>query len=132
MRVGCLGDIVFEVTNDKLFTPANLKQAGKAKYSTHQIHGRKGLVEFIGVDPDTFSFEMQISSYLGVEVDKEIEKIRTYMRSGKTLPLVVGNKSYGEYRWVITGYTANVKNTDANGNTTVATVSVSLQEYLRE
>ena len=132
MRVGCLGDIVFEVTSDKLFTPNNIKQSGKAKYSTHQIHGRKALVEFVSVDPDTLTFEVQISTYLGVNVDKEIEKIRTYMCSGKTLPLVICRKSYGEYRCVITGYSVHVKHTDTNGDTTVATVSISLQEYLRK
>ena len=132
MRIGCLGDIAFEITSDKLFTPGNMKRTGKARYSSHQLHGRKALTEFVGVDPETFTFDMQLSSYLGVNVDSELEKLRAYMNSGKTLPLVIGRKSYGEYRWVITAFTANVKHTDGNGNTIYATVSVTLQEYLRK
>ena len=47
------------------------------------------------------------------------------------VPLVIGNKGYGKYRWSVLDHKMKMKTYDGRGNVTSATVSVSLQEYLR-
>ena len=131
-KIGCLGDIPFEVSGNKIQTPKNIKWSGSARYATHQLHGGDALTEFVGNNPDKFSFKMLLSAYLGVDPQKMVAKIVKYCREGKALALVIGDKLYGKYRWTIVSYDIDMTTTDGEGNVTSMTVSVSLQEYLRK
>lgn len=129
--IGCLGDIPFEVSSSTIQTLTNAKWSGAAKYSTHQRHAGNALTEFVGCDPDKFSFDMVLSAFLGVNPMRLVEKIITYTREGRTLPLVIGDKAFGRYRWTITNYNVRLQTTDGAGNVLTVTVTVNLQEYLR-
>ena len=59
----------------------------------------------------------------------DIVKIWDYERSGRALPLVLGSKAYGKYRWVIKSHKIKMQTFDGHGNLTSATVSLSLTEY---
>lgn len=131
MIVGCLGDIVFKVSADVVETINNFKWSGSAKYATHQRQGTNAITEFVGLDPDKISFDIMLSAYLGVNPMKELEKIWKTERSGKAVPLVLGEKGYGKYRWNIVSHNITGKYYDGAGNLTQATVSITLQEYLR-
>ena len=61
----------------------------------------------------------------------EIVKIWEYERNGKAVPLVIGNKGYGKYRWNIVSHKTKLQLYDNEGDVTSAVVTVSLQEYLR-
>ena len=129
--IGCLGDIPFMVSSDTVQTFTNAKMSGSAKFATHQRHTGDALTEFVGNNPDKFNFDMILSAYLGVNPMEQVEKIITYMREGRTLPLVIGDKSIGRYRWTITNYNVRIQTTDGVGNILTVTVTVNLQEYLR-
>jgi len=77
------------------------------------------------------SFEMNLSIHLGVEPMTELVKIWTYERAGQSLPLIVGEKAYGKYRWCIEKHKIKMETYDAKGNLSGATVSVDLVEYLK-
>ena len=104
---------------------------GSARYAAHQRHLGRGLLEFTGVDPDKISFDMTLSTQLGASPAREISKIAKYESKGRTLPLTIGSKAYGTYRWVITGHSVKAKTFDRRGNLSVVVVSVNLQEYAR-
>ena len=129
--VGCLGDIPFMVSSSTVQTLTNAKMSGSAKYATHQRHAGDTLTEFVGNTPDKFSFDMTLSAYLGVHPMQMVDKIIGYMREGQTLPLVIGDKSIGQYRWTITNYNVRFQTTDGEGNVLTVTVTITLQEYLR-
>ena len=57
-------------------------------------------------------------------------KLWNIERSGRAVPLTVGTKGYGKYRWNITKHEMKMKTFCKNGDVHTATVSVSLQEYL--
>jgi len=63
---------------------------------------------------------------------KEIKKLDKYLQSGKQLVFVLGNKTYGRYRWLLESLGESVKYTDKRGNVTQCDLSVSLREYLKE
>lgn len=130
MVIGCLGDIVFEVSSKKVKTFDNMQWSGSARYAEHQRHLSNALTEFTGLDPDAISFDMVLSVYLGVEPMAELVKLWTHERNGKPLSLVIGDKAYGKYKWTITNHKIKMQNFDKRGNLTGATVSVSLLEYL--
>ncbi len=132
MIVGCLGDIVFKVSSDFVRTLDNFQWSGTANYSTHKRTGGDALVEFTGLQPDTISFDVFLSASLGVNVTQECERIWAYEREGKTLPLVIGDKVYGKYRWVIKSHKIKVETFDIRGNPLTAKVTMSLMEYTKE
>ena len=131
MKVGCLGEIVFSVSGNLVQTLNNAQWSGSARYATHQRHLKDALTEFCGLEPDTFSFDMVLSAFLGVNPQTEINKIWQYERSGEALSLVIGNKAYGKYRWNIVSHKAKMQYCDKEGNLLHATVSINLQEYLK-
>ena len=131
MVVGALGDIVFSVSSRTVKTIKNMNWSGSARYATHQRHAGNALTEFTGLDPDKITLDIELSVYLGVDPMTEITRIWRYERNAVTLPLVLGNHGYGRYRWTITSHKTKAKTYDGHGNITSATVSLSLQEYLR-
>ena len=131
MIVGCLGSMAFQVSDSTVKTLNKLQWSGSARYATHQRHGTRALTEFVGHDPEKISFEIYLSAYLEVSPMAELAKLLTYERGAYALPLVLGNHSYGVYRWNVISHKVSVQTTDAHGNVTSATVSLTLQEYLR-
>lgn len=129
--IGCLGDIAFTVSSSVVRTLDNFQWSGSARYAAHQRHLGRGLLEFTGVDPDKISFDMTLSVQLGASPVRELSKIAKYESKGRTLPLTIGSKAYGTYRWVITGHSVKAKTFDRRGNLSVVVVSVNLQEYVR-
>lgn len=129
--IGCLGDIVFTVTDKTVRTLDNWKWSGSARYAVHNRHTAKPLTEFAGLDPDKITFDMTLLRELGVDPMKEVVKIWTYERAGTALPLTVGTHAYGFYRWNITSHKMTMKYTDREGNIMGAKVSITLQEYLQ-
>lgn len=130
MQIGCLGDIVFQVSSNTVETIDKVEWSGSVRYGEHQRHLTNALTEFTGIDPDTISFEMVLSVYLGVEPMTELVKLWNYERSGKAIPLVIGDKIYGKFKWTIKRHKIKMQTYDKRGNLTGATVSVDLLEYL--
>lgn len=129
-KVGCLGDIIFTVSSDKIETLDNVQWSGAARYSIHERHLSNALTEYTGIEPDTMSFDITLSIYLGVEPMPELVKLWTYERTGKPLLLVIGEKGYGKYRWTIESHKIKMKTFDMKGSLSGATVSLNLLEYL--
>ena len=48
------------------------------------------------------------------------------------MPLTIGKKGYGKYRWVITDVKNKLERFDRDNNVSYAEVDVSLLEYLNE
>ena len=106
MVVGCLGDIVFQVSEETVETLQDVEWSGEARYTVHQRHLQNALTEFTGVEPDKISFSMQLTPLLGVDIIGELVKIWTYERSGAAGPLGVGEKprGYDLVDWVLGHY----------------------------
>lgn len=131
MTVGSLGNIVFSVSTDKIETITNIRQSGSASFAEHKRHCGNTLLEFTGKNADTFSFDITLAAELGVDVEKEIEKIVSAEQSGEALRLVIGKKTYGRYKWVIKNHTETMKYFDKHNQLIMAEVSVNLYEYLK-
>ena len=129
-QIGCLGDIIFMVNSDQIETIRNVQWSGSARYTEHQRHLYHALTEFTGIDADKMSFDMDLAAELGVDVQAELVKIWIYERGGIAVPLVIGEKIYGKHRWTIKSHKTAMKYFDREGSLVVATVSISLLEYL--
>ncbi len=92
MKIGSLGDILFEVSTDKIQTLRNAQYSGSALIQEHQLHLGTALAEFVGDAAQTFTFSIRISQYLGADPHTVINKICKYAREGKALKLIIGKK----------------------------------------
>ena len=128
--IGCLGDIVFTVSSDKVETLNNVQWSGSARYTEHQRHLGNALTEFTGLDPDKISLDIYLDRALNVDVMAELVKIWDYERQAKILHLVIGEKGYGKHRWTIQSHKIAMKHFDKKGNLSGASVSLNLLEYL--
>ena len=131
MVIGCLGDIVFQVSEEVVETIREVEWSGSARYAVHQRHNQNALTEFTGLDPDKIGFTIQLVRELGVDVVAEIVKIWNLERNGEAARLVIGSKPYGKYRWNVVNHSAKYTTHDREGNPIAAEVSLELQEYLR-
>jgi len=127
---GCLGEIIFEVDLHSIRTIRNVVWGGMARYAVHQVHGQDAVTEFLGLEPDTLSFQMQLYSEYGAPPLPLLDALWAYERSGRPVPLAIGKKAYGKDKWVVLSHTTQMEVHDANGNLIGATVTVNLQEYI--
>ena len=129
MIVGGLRDIVFETSSRYILTFDKFAQTVSARYATHERHSTTALTEFTGLDPESITFDIMLSAYLGVDPAAQLEVLRGYVRNGTTVPLVLGTTVYGEYRWVVTNYKTDPKYFSQSLGWSSITVSVTLKEY---
>ena len=132
MSIGYIGvgntskDVAFVVSSSVIETFDNMKVNKAVSYTTHKIHGKKAAPEMTGQDADTVTFEILLSAYLGVNPQKELEKLEAFMKDGTICNLVLGNKTVGT--WVIKSIPYNVDYVYKEGDITQAKVTISLIE----
>lgn len=132
MVVGCLGDIIFEVSEDVIRTLYDAVWSGSVTIQTHKVHLDNAVQEFVSIDPDGFTFSIHLAAYLGVKPMDEIVKIFDYERTATALPLTIGTKSYGKSHWLIKNHKTKLEKYDNEGDLMSATVSLTLTEYIKE
>lgn len=125
-QIGYLGKVLFIVSDSTIKTLNDFTLTESARYVEHDRHLKTPRVEFTGVDAAKISFNITLSQYLGASVWNDIETLEGYMNGGIAVPLKVGDKSYGQYRWCIQSMTIRGKNTDRDGSWTAADLSLSL------
>lgn len=131
MKIGCLGDIIFEVSDKEIQTIRDASWSGSATISTHQRHLDNALQEFVGTDPDQFEFKMMVSRFLGSDPLTVINKLFEYERGGIAVPLTIGKKGYGKYRWLIKKHKTEMEHYDKFGNLIGADITITLTEYTK-
>ena len=128
--IGAIGDVVFEVSSKKVETLKDLKRQARGRYATHEIVGRKSVIEFLGLEPDEITFTMQLNADLGVNIQTEIAKLLDMVRTGEENYLIVGGRALGEGQWSITEMSYKVDYTDGWGEPTLVTVELTLKERI--
>ena len=128
--IGTFGDVVFEVSAEKIRTFDNFTRASAERWAAHEIIGQKPLSEFIGPGLDTIGFSMRFDAQSGVNPRVEMEKLLVMSRSGQAETLIIGGKGLGVNKWVIKSLTQKWQTVDNQGNLLVGVLDVSLEEYV--
>lgn len=124
--IGSLGNAVFQVSTDRVFTFRNLARSGTVRLEEHNVIGRKPVLEYIGPGLDQISFSVRLDRFLGVDPEKELERIREAKDAAQELPLIVGGKYLG--RWIIAQADESHARHDGSGRLLVADVALTLRE----
>lgn len=127
--IATFGDLVFEVSQNKINTFDNLNRITEARYTKHAIKHQKPILEFDGPEADPITFDMILRVELGVNPVKELEKWRDYLKKGKRAVLIIGNRPFSNNAFVITKINENYKNIDNRGNVLSIEATVDMMEY---
>lgn len=130
--IGTLGPIAFETSSEKVRTFQSFKRKNSARYATHDVMGRKPVLEYVGQGLDSISLSMRFDVMLGVSPAEEINTLRELQAKGEAVELVIGGQPLSNNLWVVQEVTEDWQTVDSRGNLIIATVEVTLQEFVRK
>ena len=131
-QIGSLGDIVFTVTRDEVRTFHNYRRSTKARFASHEVIGKKPILEYIAPEGEEITFTMQLHVGLGVNPAEETAKLRKLCEKGEPMQLIFGNEPVGMHMWVIESLGESAERIDHGGRILVTQVELTLKEYLPE
>lgn len=129
--VGAIGDVPFFVSSSKVQSFASVTWNGSANVSEHKRLNGNALTQPTGLSADNMKIEIYLSSALGIDPQDAIAKLFAMKRAFTPVTVVLGEKTYGKYKWLIKDVSVSMEQFDVNGNLATAKVSVSIIEYLR-
>ena len=78
--------------------------------NTYGDNGNVLMIKYVGEKLGAkMTFDIVLSAYLGVDPIAEVVKLWNYERGGIAVPLVIGNKGYGKYRWSVLDHKMKMK-----------------------
>lgn len=128
--IGSFGDVIFEVSANKIRTFDRFSRSSSGRWAEHEIIEGKPPLEFKGPGLDTINFTMRFDANFGVNPRGEMDKLLIMSRDGQAETLIIGGKALGVDKWVITDVRQNWQTVDNKGNVIVSTVDVALKEYV--
>ena len=130
MAIGTLGrNVVFEVSNDRVFTFSELTREVTSRWTNHEPQGVKPKPEFLGAGLQTASLTITLSATLGVRPRDVLEAIENMGENGTAETLVIGNRPVGSNPFRLTGSSEAWNTVYNRGELARATLTISLEEY---
>ncbi len=129
MNVGSFGELIFQVSAQKILTFDSLTVQTEARWTEHERHLQNPLPEYQGVQNDKITLPVYLSAFAGTNPAEEIGKIQSMIKTGTPHYLVIGTAAYGNVRWVIQKAKIDMQRYDNDGNLLEASVSMTLFEY---
>lgn len=130
MAIGTLGrNIVFEVSDDRVFTPSEMTREITSRWTNHEPMGCKPKPEFLGAGLQTASLTITLSATLGVRPRNVLEAIENTVENGTAETLVIGNRPVGRNPFRLTGSSEAWNVIYNRGELARATLTISLEEY---
>ena len=128
--IGTFGEVTFEVSADRVRTFDGLKRSGSARLASHDLIGRKPLLEFGGPGLETLSLNMTLSAFLGLDPVEEVKELRQMRDEGTAAPFTLNGEPQGTGLWVLESLSEDWKYIDNNGVPRQIDCALTLKEYV--
>ena len=128
--IGSYGDIVFEVSSERVKTFRDFQIQRSAKYSEHAIHGGKALLEFTGLSPASLSINIRLDAGLGLNPKEELNMLYEVLNNHITMPFILDGEPQGDNLWVLESIDEKREIIDNHGTLIAAEISLKLKEYI--
>ena len=122
------GKITFKVTEKEIKIFNDFSISRKARYVAHERINNKPLLQFMGLDADSISFNMQLVQGITGNVSDDLKSLQDMFKKAEVHPLFLGQKKLGSF--VIESMNEAYRMIDNLGNLEVVNVSLSLKEYV--
>lgn len=129
MFIGTFGTIIFLTTTDLVRTFKNMTRDTNVRLASHDIIGKKPVIEWIGPGTDTIKFSMQFNSILGVDPKDEEKELREMAQTGKVAHIIVNGKPISDYKFIIESISSSERCFDSFGKLIKSTVDITVKEY---
>lgn len=129
-EVGTMGDIQFTVSSRKVYTFSDYGRSSEPRIATHEIIGKKPILEFINPGLEEVSMTITLSAAFGVNPYEEVEKLRRMRDTGEVFNVFIGGKPLSQNQWMLVSMPEKVNAWDGRGNMLSLTVTVTLREYV--
>lgn len=131
MAIGNWGfDVVFSVSDRKIFTFRNLTRAIGSEWANHSRIGLKDQTEYLRPALQKITFDMTLDALNGVRPRATLEMLEDHCERGLAYPLIIGGKRVGKNKWRLTSVSEAWEVVYNGGELARATVSVTMEEYL--
>ena len=128
--IGSYGDIIFEVSSEKILNLTDLSTAYGGNWASQDLISGKPRKQFIGAINATATFNMLLKADLGVKPSEMLENLRKKAEEGTADYLIIGGKLVCENKMVITSLSGKFNTIYNGGEVASISVSVSLEEYV--
>ena len=127
MKVGSIGDVVFNVEAKSASILSEFQRSISANYEEHKLIGQTATLEYTGTNPTEISFTIKLSAFYGINPKAQLEKIEDMAKNGKQVTLSFGTSVIGE-KWAIQSISSKAEYYDKDGDILSYDVSLSLKE----
>ena len=128
--IGSYGDIIFEVSSERVKTFRDFQIQRSAKYSEHAIHGGKALLEFTGLSPASLSINIRLDAGLGLNPKEELNMLYEVLNNHITMPFILDGEPQGDNLWVLESIDEKREIIDNHGTLIAAEITLKLKEYI--
>lgn len=128
--LGSFGEVVFEVSSERIRTFDNFTRKSADRWASHEIIGQKPKSEFLGPGLDQITFTMRFDVQHGTNPRTEMENLMIMSRAGQTAELTIGGKGLGVNQWKIVSLDQKWEVIDSQGNLLRSELDVTLEEYV--
>lgn len=125
--LGSYGKITFKVTEEEIKIFDNFNITRKARYVAHERINNKPLLQFMGLEADSISFNMQLVQGITGNVSDDLKSLQDMFKKAEVHPLFLGQKKLGSF--VIESMSEAYSMMDNLGNIEVVNINLSLKEY---
>lgn len=133
-QIGSFGDIIFEVSRPRsLSLEGGYRHEAGARLNVTDVIGAEPLVEYVGPESESISFQLKLLESLGVDPQAEYDRLKAMCDAGTAAAFVINGKPVGSSgtRWIIENLSADHKALHpASGRSIWIDVSVSLRKYV--
>lgn len=131
MSIGAFGDKIFEVSQNRIYTPDGLSYSESLNVEMQETEGGKPATYIKGLGAMEVSFDIQLKHPF-CDVQQEIDWWLDKMRSGTPEYLTIGDKTYGTNKQLLKSVSVADKVILASGDIVSAKISLSFSEYTKK
>lgn len=95
--IGLFGSLPFLCSTAATFTFKDLQVERSERWATHEVIGKKPVLEHVGPQLTTVSFTIQLNSFLGIPPTAALLVLRQMIESKKPQRLLIGPDYMGKF-----------------------------------
>lgn len=97
MRIGSLGDVVFETSADgRVMAPVDFQRDSSARFEEHKVVGALPRLEFLSAELASMSLPIRLRADMGVDPAAEARKLTDMCRQGSVARLILLGHNCGD------------------------------------
>lgn len=117
------------MSSSRVRTFDNFSRSGSGRWAVHEIIGQKPLSEFVGPGQEGISFSIRLDANLGVNPERELQKLRAMRDSGEVAVLIIGGQPVTDNFFALESLSEQQKVFSGSGVLIVANADLTLKEY---